>query len=117
MLAILAATLGLLALLLYSEWSSRRDRRTAATELARSRAETAAARAQLEEERVRAAGEREVAARERKELYQRIQAPDVAVADAALEQRRERPYVRRQPIGADDDARFAARGEAEADRG
>lgn len=112
MIAILAATLGLLALLLYAEWSSRRDRRTAATELARSRAETAAARAELAEERERAAAER-------KELYQRIQAPEVAVADAALEARRERPYQRRKPIGADDDAAFAARngGDSEDERG
>lgn len=109
MIAILAATLGLLALLLYAEWSSRRDRRTAATELARSRAETAAARAELAEERERAA-------KERRELYQRIQAPETAVADAALEARRERPYKRRQPVGADDDARFIARDE-EAERG
>jgi FtsZ-interacting cell division protein ZipA len=112
MIAILAATLGLLALLLYAEWSSRRDRRTAAAELARSRAETAAARAELAEERERAA-------KERRELYQRIQAPETAVADAALEARRERPYQRRKPIGADDDAAFAARngGDDEADRG
>lgn len=109
MIAILAATLGLLALLLYAEWSSRRDRREAAAELARSRAETAAVRAELAEERERAA-------RERRELYQRIQAPEVAVADAALEARRERPYVPRKPIGADDDAAFAARREAEAER-
>jgi len=114
MIAILAATLGLLALLLYAEWSSRRDRREAAAELARSRAETAAARAELAEERERAA-------KERRELYQRIQAPEIAVADAALEARRERPYVRREPIGADDDAAFMRqRGERaaeEPDRG
>lgn len=115
MIAILAATLGLLALLLYAEWSSRRDRRTAATELARSRAETAAARAELAEERERAAAER-------RELYQRIQAPDVAVADAALEARRDKPYVRREPIGADNDAAFQRqreqrRDEEQPDRG
>ncbi len=104
MIEILLATLGLLALLLYGEWRSRRDRHEAATELARSRAETAAARSELAEERERAA-------RERRELYQRIQAPEIAVADAALEARRERPYVPRKPIGADDDAAFAARSE------
>jgi FtsZ-interacting cell division protein ZipA len=105
MIEILLATLGLLALLLYGEWRSRRDRHEAAAELARSRAETVAARAELTEERERAA-------EERRELYQRIQAPEVAVADAALEKRRETPYVPRKPIGADDDAAFAARSEA-----
>lgn len=107
MIAILAATLGLLALLLYAEWTSRRDRRTAAAELERSRAETAAVRAQLVEEREQAAAEREAAARERRELYQRIQAPETAVIEHV---RRERgPYKRRKPIGADDDAAFAER--------
>jgi FtsZ-interacting cell division protein ZipA len=114
MIAILLATLGLLVLLLYGEWRSRRERRDAAAELARSRAETAAARSELAEERERAA-------RERRELYQRIQAPEIAVADAALEARRGKPYVRREPIGADDDAAFARqreqRGEEAADRG
>jgi FtsZ-interacting cell division protein ZipA len=113
MIAILLATLGLLALLLYGEWRSRGDRREAATELARSRAETAAARAELVEERERAA-------KERKELYQRIQAPEIAVADAALEVRREHPYVRREPIGADNDAAFMRQREQaakEPDRG
>ena len=46
---------------------------------------------------------------ERKELYQRIQAPEIAVHEAQLEARRERPYVRREPVGADNDAAFAAR--------
>ena len=48
--------------------------------------------------------ERRRAEQERKELYQRIQAPDVAVAEAHRERRG--PYVRRQPVGADDDARI-----------
>lgn len=48
-------------------------------------------------------------AKERKELYQRIQAPEIAVHEAQLERRRERPYVRREPVGADNDAAFAAR--------
>jgi len=50
--------------------------------------------------------ERRAAAEERRELYQRIQAPEIAVHDAQLEARRERPYVRREPIGADNDAAF-----------
>jgi hypothetical protein len=94
--------LALVALLAYREWGTVRERRAAAVELARSRAETAASRSELAEERDRAA-------KERRELYQRIQAPEVAVADAALEARRERPYTPRKPIGADDDAAFAAR--------
>lgn len=99
MLALSLACLALVALLAYREWGTRRDRCETAAELARSRAETAAARAETAEERERAA-------KERRELYQRIQAPEVAVADAALEARRERPYVRREPIGADNDAAF-----------
>lgn len=112
MIAILLATLGLLALLLYGEWRSRRDRREAAAELARSRVDTSLARSEAVAARSELTAERERAARERKELYQRIQAPEVAVADAALERRRETPYVPRKPIGADDDAAFAARSEA-----
>jgi hypothetical protein len=50
-------------------------------------------------------GER--AAEERKELYQRIQAPSIAVAEAHRERVGE--YTPRRPIGADDDAAFAAR--------
>lgn len=110
MIAILAATLGLLALLLYGEWRSRRERLEATTELARSRAETAAARSELAEERERAA-------KERRELYQRIQAPEIAVADVALEARRERPYVPRKPIGTDDDRAFIERNEKAAREG
>lgn len=55
------------------------------------------------------AKERERAAEERRELYQRIQAPETAVVEHV---RRERgPYQRRKPIGADDDAAFAERNE------
>ena len=57
--------------------------------------------------------ERAAAAAERKELYQRIQAPEIAIHDAQLEARRERPYTPRKPIGADDDAAYAARRQAE----
>lgn len=86
----------------YLEATIRRERREAADWMARKNAETAAVRAE-------AAAERVAAAEERRELYQRIQAPEIAVHDAQLEARRERPYKRRQPIGADDDAAFAAR--------
>lgn len=102
--ALVALCLALVALLAYREWGAVCARRVAAAELARSRAETAAVRVEIAEERERAA-------KERRELYQRIQAPEVAVADAALEARRERPYVPRTPIGADNDAAFAARSE------
>jgi hypothetical protein len=52
-------------------------------------------------------------ARERAELYQRIQAPDVAVDEHVKASRPDRP--RRRPIAADDDQRFLARDEE--DRG
>lgn len=85
-------------------------------EVKKARAETSRLQAEIEIERAygrrvldQAAEDRAAAAVERKELYQRIQAPEIAVHDAQLEKRRERPYVRRQPIGADDDAAFAAR--------
>ena len=57
-----------------------------------------------------AARERREAAAERAELYQRIQAPDLAVDEHVRESRgpdRRRP----RPIAADDDARFAEREE------
>lgn len=58
-----------------------------------------------------AARERREAAAERAELMQRIQAPDVAIAEHVRESRGpDRP--RRRPIAADDDARFAEREEA-----
>lgn len=53
-----------------------------------------------------------MAAQERRELYQRIQAPEVAVTEAVRATRPERKPIR--PIAADDDAAFAAR---EKDRG
>lgn len=100
------AILALVALVVYRDllWEQRLSKLTikADADLARSRAETAAVRAEAAEERVAAAGER-------RELYQRIQAPEIAVHEAQLEARRDRPYKRRQPIGADDDAAFAAR--------
>jgi FtsZ-interacting cell division protein ZipA len=97
------AILALVALVVYRDllWEQRISKLTikADADLARSRAETAA--------------ERVAAAEERRELYQRIQAPEIAVHDAQLEARRERPYKRRQPIGADDDKAFAARDKEE----
>lgn len=87
-------------------------------QIKQARAEASRLQAEIELEREygrhvldQAAEDREAAAVERKELYQRIQAPEIAVHTAQLEARRERPYVRRQPIGADDDARFKARDE------
>lgn len=101
-----AALLVALALCLRLERTIRAERLEAAKLIARKDAETAAARAE-------AAAERVAAAVERRELYQRIQAPEIAVHDAQLEARRERPYKRRPPIGADDDAAFAARDKEE----
>lgn len=96
----------LVALLAYREWGDERERaeerEKAAGLLARARAETAAVRAETAEERA-------AWVKERRELNQRIQAPERAVQAAAEQAARERPpYVRRRPIGADDDARFAA---------
>lgn len=63
-----------------------------------------------------AARERREAAAERAELMQRIQAPDVAIAEHVRESRGpERPH--RRPIAADDDAAFAARRKEAAERG
>lgn len=78
--------LALVALLAYREWGARRDRAGAAAELA---------------------AVRDQAAEERRELYQRIQAPELAVQEAVRASRPDRPRPR--PIAADDDARFAAR--------
>jgi hypothetical protein len=91
----LLTCLALIALLAYREWGSARDRR--ADRLFREA---------LERELIE---QRQVAAQERRELYQRIQAPEVAVAEAHRERRG--PYVKRKPIGADDDAAFNGRGE------
>lgn len=88
-----AALLAALALLAAAERTIRRERVEAAEMVDRVRAELL--------------GERDRAAEERRELYQRIQAPEVAVAEAHRERRG--PYVRREPVGADDDAAFAAR--------
>lgn len=48
------------------------------------------------------------AAEERRELYQRIQNPELAVAEAHRERRG--PYVPRKPVGADDDAAYQRNG-------
>lgn len=94
--------LALVALLAYRERASTRDRE--AERLLREALER-----RLIEERQTAAEERSAAADERRNLYQRIQAPEDAVHEAKLEARRERPYTRREPIGADDDAAYTAR--------
>ena len=93
MILALLICLALVALLAYREWGSARDRE--ADRLFREALE----RKSIEERRA--------AAEERRELYQRIQAPEVAVAEAHRERRG--PYKRRQPVGADDDAAFAGR--------
>ena len=95
MLELSLVCLALIALLAYREWGSARDRK--ADRLYRE----ALARELIEQ--------RQVAAQERRELYTRIQAPEVAIRDAQLEARREKPYTPRKPIGADDDAAYAAR--------
>jgi hypothetical protein len=96
-LALSLACLALVALLAYREQGHRRDR-----------ASWHAIFDHLAEKRE---AERQEAAGERRELYQRIQAPEIAVAEAHRERRG--PYTPRKPIGADDDAAFAARGSAE----
>lgn len=87
MLALAVVCLALVALLAYREWGARRDRQQAASE----RRELEAAHAE-----------------ERRELYQRIQAPDLAVDEHVRESRgpnRRRP----RPIAADDDAAYVER--------
>lgn len=79
--------LALAALLAFRERGAARDRERAAEE-------RIALLAAHEEERA-------YHAQERKELYQRIQAPEVAVAEAVREARG--PYQRRQPRGHDHD--------------
>lgn len=93
MVALSVICLALVALLAYREWGARRDREAFERRMAEQRAE---------------------ALEERRELYQRIQAPEIAVADAHRERRG--PYVRRQPIAADDDAAFARQREQKAER-
>jgi len=86
-LALAVVCLALVALLAYREWGARRDRQQAASE----RRELEAAHAE-----------------ERRELYQRIQAPDLAVDEHVRESRgpnRRRP----RPIAADDDAAYVER--------
>jgi hypothetical protein len=57
------------------------------------------------------AAEREAARAERRELYQRIQAPEAATAEHVRASRPDRRRAR--PIAADDDAAYKARTEAE----
>lgn len=82
MLYLSLTCLALVALLAYREWGAAHDRR----EIAAERAETA---------------------KERRELYQRIQAPEAAVLEHVRKERGE--HRSRRPIGADDDAAFRAR--------
>lgn len=97
-LASVPLILALVALLAYRERGAQRERE--ADRLFREALE----RKMIEE--------RQEAAEERRNLYQRIQAPEVAVHEAQLEARRARPYTPRKPIGADDDAAFAERSRA-----
>lgn len=85
--------LALVGLLALAERTIRRERVEAAEAIDRVRAELLT--------------ERDRAAKERQELYQRIQAPELAVSEAHRERRG--PYVPRKPVGADDDAAFLAR--------
>lgn len=94
MIVLAATCLALVALLAYRERGSARER------AADQRYREAMARELIEQ--------RQAAAAERRELYQRIQAPEIAVAEAHRESRG--PYVPRKPIGADDDAAFNGRG-------
>lgn len=98
--ALAVAILALVAFVVYRDllWEQRVSKVEikAERDVARSRAETAA--------------ERDRAAAERKELYQRIQAPEIAVAEAHRE--RVGDYKPRKPIGADDDAAYVARDKA-----
>lgn len=100
-IAFITLCLGLVALLAYREQAADRQRAAILAEADRERAELLH----------QAAQERAAHAEERRELYQRIQAPEIAVSEAV---RRERgPYQRRKPIAADDDAAFQARGQSE----
>lgn len=87
MLGLAIVCVALVALLAYREWGARADRRQVASD----RRELEAAHAE-----------------ERRELYQRIQAPDLAVDEHVRESRgpnRRRP----RPIAADDDAAYVER--------
>lgn len=103
MALVLALSLALVASVALLAFRERGAARKAEAETSRLRSEI-----ELERDYTRTVLER--AEVEREKLYQRIQAPEAAVHDAQLEARRERPYERRQPIGADDDAAFNGRG-------
>lgn len=92
-LALALVCIALVALLAYRERGYQRDRASWQVLFDR-----------LSEKRE---AEREAAAEERRELYQRIQAPETAVVEHVRKQRG--PYQRRKPIGADDDRAFAER--------
>lgn len=100
-IALATLCLALIGLLAYREWAAARDREVA-------REERVVMMAEQAEERLRHATER-------KELYQRIQAPEVAVAEAVREARG--PYKRRKPIGPDDDAAYLRNGKDDVKRG
>lgn len=101
-IALAIVCVALVGLLAYREKVAAGDRATAAQDRLESIELVDRVRADL-------LAERDRAAEERRELYQRIQAPEIAVHDAQLERRRGRPYVRREPVGADNDAAYAAR--------
>lgn len=73
----------------------------------RAEAEASRLRAEIEIERGYAREALDRAEEERRELYQRIQAPETAVVEHVRKERG--PYQRRKPVGADDDAAFAER--------
>lgn len=106
-LAIICAAL--VCLLAYREWAGARELRRADL---RSEIPLRHLQARIEAERDQAGAERAQAAEERRELYQRIQSPEIAVQEAVRKDRGDRRSAR--PIAADDDAAYAAR---EVDRG
>jgi Tfp pilus assembly protein PilV len=96
-IALAILCLALVALLTYRERTISREREQAA------RKHEWLIESLAEERAIRQAKDK-WAAEERKELYQRIQAPEVAVAEAHRERRG--PYAPRKPVGADDDAAY-----------
>lgn len=103
-IALTLTCLALVGLLAYRERVGARERSSAQERLAEAEAGSVRAILHLSD---RYNEERVQHAQERRELYQRIQAPEVAVAEAVREARG--PYVRRKPIGADDDEAFHVR--------
>lgn len=104
-IALLTLCLALVALLAYREQAADRERAVILAEADRQRAElllqTVTDRERLEDKH----------AEERRELYQRIQAPEIAVAEAHRERRG--PYEKRKPAGHDHDIAAARNQEVE----